>query len=175
MHPSRIIGITLITALIFTAAAFSMKRQLGGSPVASPTPTATPPATATATPIPTPTSTSTPTTLPTATGAPGMSIEQPQVLQVVSSPLSIKGVASGGAWFFEAQFPIKVLDGNGVLIGQSIAHAETEWTTNAPIPFTATLTFTQPATSNGTVVFENDNPSGLPENAKSFSVPVLFK
>jgi hypothetical protein len=46
--------------------------------------------------------------------------------------------------------------------------------TNEFVPFEATLTFTKPTTETGTVVFQRDNPSGLPENDQSVSIPIYF-
>jgi hypothetical protein len=47
--------------------------------------------------------------------------------------------------------------------------------TEAPVAFTATVSFVpQPAGSKGTIVFLKDNPSGMPENDDSFSLPIVF-
>jgi hypothetical protein len=79
-----------------------------------------------------------------------------------------------GRWFFEASFPVKLLDGDGAIIAQGIAEAQGDWMTADFVPFMATLTFDPPATSAGTLVLERDNPSGLPENDASVQVPVQF-
>src|SRR6056297_2808827 len=39
-------------------------------------------------------------------------VSNPVKNKVISSPLKIKGAARGG-WYFEASFPIKLIDGNG--------------------------------------------------------------
>ncbi|MDO8429938.1 MAG: Gmad2 immunoglobulin-like domain-containing protein [bacterium] len=92
---------------------------------------------------------------------------------LIKSPLIVIGFARG-YWFFEASFPIKLLDGNGKEIGLAIAQAQDEWMTENFVPFKATLEFKKPATDNGTIVLEKDNPSGLPEHADELRIPVRF-
>ncbi len=92
---------------------------------------------------------------------------------LVQSPLVVKGEARG-SWYFEASFPVKVLDANGIVLGQAPVQAKGEWMTNDFVPFEGTVTFTTPATETGTIIFQKDNPSGLPENDRSVSVPVYF-
>ncbi len=93
---------------------------------------------------------------------------------VVKSPLTIRGAARGH-WYFEAVFPIRLLDGRGRLLAEAPAQAQGNWwMTNVFVPFTATLRFKRPATRYGTLVFEKDNPSGLPENAAVVKMSVRF-
>lgn len=89
-----------------------------------------------------------------------------------SKPLVITGKAVG-PWYFEASFPVKLLDSAGNVLAQGPAQAQGDWMVVTFVPFQATLNFTTTATS-GTLVLQNDNPSGLPENAKSISIPVTF-
>ena len=97
----------------------------------------------------------------------------PQPDQTITSPITISGQAPG-MWYFEGQFPVKLLDATGKTIITSTAIAQGEWMTDDPVPFTAELTFSQPETTTGTLVLQNDNPSGLPENQKEFTVSVRF-
>ncbi len=92
---------------------------------------------------------------------------------VVESPLEVVGEARG-SWYFEAVFPVWLLDGNGNEIARAQAQAQSEWTTNDFVPFKATLTFTAPTTEAGTLVLHNDNPSGLPQNDREVRIPVKF-
>lgn len=94
--------------------------------------------------------------------------------QLINSPLELQGEARG-FWFFEASFPIRLLDGNGKEIAVAVAQAQSEWMTGDFVPFLARLEFTAPATDFGTLVFEKDNPSGLPENADELRVSIRFK
>jgi hypothetical protein len=105
---------------------------------------------------------------------PDISIDQPAWREKITSPLTISGRAVGN-WYFEASFPIKLMDSNNQVLATTIAQAQGDWMTTDLVDFTASLTFpTQPAGSQGTLVFEKDNPSGLPANADSYSVNVKF-
>ena len=92
---------------------------------------------------------------------------------IVSSPLIVAGRARG-SWFFEASFPIELRAGGRVL-ATGIAQAQGEWMTSDFVSFEAKLVFDQPASEEGELVFIKDNPSGLPENDDSVSIPVRFK
>jgi hypothetical protein len=93
----------------------------------------------------------------------------------ITSPVTITGRARG-TWFFEASFPVNIVDWDGLIIGQGIAQAQGDWMTSEYVPFTATITFTKPTVkNNGWMILKKDNPSGLPEHDDAFEVPVLFK
>lgn len=100
-------------------------------------------------------------------------IQSLQPNAVIRSPLVIRGQAPG-PWFFEASFPITLVDANGTQLGQTHAQASGEWMTTGMVSFTATLTFTAPTTADGALVFEKDNPSGEAANAGSVRIPVRF-
>jgi Sporulation and spore germination/Immunoglobulin-like domain of bacterial spore germination len=100
-------------------------------------------------------------------------IDSPAANDVVSSPLQISGQAKG-SWYFEAVFPVKLIDENGQVIAQGQAQAQSDWTSPDFVPFTATLNFSATPSAIGMLVFSNDNPSGLPQNEKEFGVPVRF-
>jgi len=100
-------------------------------------------------------------------------LTSPKVNSQVESPLEVRGEARGN-WYFEASFPIKLLDANGKEIAMGIAMAEGDWMTTDFVPFKATLNFSMPETSTGTLVLIKDNPSGLPENDNSVQVPIEF-
>lgn len=100
-------------------------------------------------------------------------IETPRPNQIVKAPIMINGRARGN-WFFEAEFPVKLLDADGRLITTSVAHAKGEWMTEEFVPFEAELNFEFPATATGTLVLEKDNPSGLPQNADELKIPIKF-
>ena len=68
-------------------------------------------------------------------------VDSPRPNAVIQSPLQIQGEARG-TWFFEADFPIELLDAEGQVIGMAIATAQGEWMTEEFVPFTASLTFT---------------------------------
>lgn len=91
----------------------------------------------------------------------------------VSSPLTVTGSARGN-WYFEASFPVRLLDGNGNEIALKAAQAKGEWMTTVYVPFSVTLTFEKPSTPTGTLILRKDNPSGEPQNDDSVSIPVIF-
>jgi len=102
-----------------------------------------------------------------------INVTTPTPNQEISSPLVIAGSARGN-WYFEASFSIKLYDENNNLIAQTTAQAQGDWMTNDFVPFKAELKFISQAGTNGRLVLEKDNPSGLPENADQLSLPVRF-
>ena len=100
-------------------------------------------------------------------------VSAPSSGAVVRSPLRIAGEARGN-WFFEASFPVLLLDAERRVLALGIAQAQGEWMTQAFVPFSAELVFVAPPTADGTLVLERDNPSGLPEHADRIEVPVRF-
>ena len=99
----------------------------------------------------------------------------------ITSPLTIEGEARG-TWYFEASFPIKLLDSTGTEIATGHAEAqgdpatgEVNWMTEDFVPFKATLEFTAPEKMfKGTLVLQKDNPSGLPEHDDKLEIPIRF-
>jgi hypothetical protein len=104
---------------------------------------------------------------------PLIKVSTPKTDEIVSSPFTILGEAPG-TWFFEASFPIQILDANDQVLGTVVAQAQADWMTTAWVPFEATITFETPTTSTGTLVFRKDNPSGLPEHEAEYRLPVRF-
>ncbi|MEX0916896.1 MAG: Gmad2 immunoglobulin-like domain-containing protein [Candidatus Spechtbacterales bacterium] len=100
-------------------------------------------------------------------------VDSPRPNEIVGSPLAITGMARG-PWFFEASFPVRLLDENGDELASGIATADGEWMTEEFVPFTAELEFLLSGNGKGTLILEKDNPSGLPENDDSLVVPVRF-
>ena len=101
-------------------------------------------------------------------------IDNPRPNQIMESPLFIKGKARGN-WYFEADFPVKLFDDNGFLLGITPAQALGDWMTEDFVPFNSTLLFAVPSTPKGRLILEKDNPSGLPEYADELTIPVYFK
>lgn len=101
-------------------------------------------------------------------------IDIPQPNALVTSPFRVSGFARG-TWFFEASAPIRVLDSNEQELGVSHIEAQDDWMTTDHVPFKGVITFSEPTTERGFVVFEKDNPSGLAEYSASISIPVRFK
>jgi len=104
----------------------------------------------------------------------GIDVSAPLENAEVSSPLIISGKVTGNGWSgFEGQVgTVKLLDGNGKELTSGILKATTEWTT-LPTDFRTVLNFSSPETEVGTLVFKNENASGIPEKDKTFTLPVI--
>ena len=112
-------------------------------------------------------------------------VDEPAPFSIISSPLKVTGKARGN-WFFEASFPIFIVDWDGKIIAQSHAEAvldpnnpESTWMTTEFVEFQGIIEFPRQNMPNdflkrGAIIFHNDNPSGLPENDKALEIPILF-
>jgi len=101
-----------------------------------------------------------------------ITVSTPQPNTEISSPLTITGEAVG-TWFFEATFPVELVDANGAVIAQGLVQALSDWQTEELVPFEGTLEFTTDALA-GELILSKDNPSGLPENDEDIKIPVTF-
>ncbi len=97
----------------------------------------------------------------------------PQPNEVITSPVTVEGKAKGN-WFFEAVAPVRLLNDKGQELASTHIDALSDWMTTDYVPFKAELKFSVSATTSGVLVFNNDNPSGLPEKSKEFRVPVII-
>lgn len=100
-------------------------------------------------------------------------VEKPRADEAVVSPLLINGRARG-FWYFEASFPIRIFDDNGIELGLAVAQAGGEWMTEDFVPFAAILEFKKPSTERGVLVLQKDNPSGLPEHDDELRISIAF-
>lgn len=103
-------------------------------------------------------------------------VSSPAENQEITSPLTIEGEAVGN-WFFEASFPVVLVNWDGLIIAQGIATAQSDWMTTDFVPFEAVLEFeadTQ-VSNRGALILKKDNPSGLPQYDDALEIPVLFK
>jgi len=101
-------------------------------------------------------------------------VESPSRGALITSPVRVTGKARG-SWYFEAEFPIRVLDGRGDMIGTGVARAQGDWQTSSYVPFEASIVFrAAPTDSTGSLVIEKSNPSGRFQDAAESRVPVRF-
>lgn len=100
-------------------------------------------------------------------------IDQPKMNSKISSHVKLSGRIRG-TWFFEASLPIKIVDGNGQVLGSGTAQAQDSWMTEDLVRFTAEINFLPPETATGQIIIEADNPSGDPLRDRNFIVPVSF-
>lgn len=115
-----------------------------------------------------------------ATGSGGLKSEsskslkvfEPKPLSKIESPLKISGRARG-TWYFEASFPIKIVDEDFNVLGQGNANALSDWMTEAMVPFEALIDFDSRGVDSGFIILSEDDPSGM-GNPKSVKIPVTF-
>ena len=100
-------------------------------------------------------------------------VEAPLEGASVTSPLQISGKARG-TWFFEGDFPVRLLDAEGNELAVAIATAQGEWMTEEWVDFKATMEFEAPASGTGVLVFEKSNPSDMRELDREHRVQVSF-
>ena len=101
-------------------------------------------------------------------------LDSPQPGAVITSPLIVKGEARGN-WFFEASFPLVLVDWDGKIIAESYAQAKDEWMMEEFVPFEGTLVFEKPIYGvRGALILKKDNPSGLPEHDDALEIPIMF-
>lgn len=109
----------------------------------------------------------------------------PRPLSAITSPLTVWGEARG-SWYFEADFQLTLVDWDGRIIAESYASArldpndpESTWMTEEFVPFEGTIEFElseeNRVYNRGTLIFQKANPSGLPEQADTLEIPVLFE
>lgn len=99
-------------------------------------------------------------------------ITSPTAGSPTPSTFVVRGKARG-TWYFEASFPLEVVDGDGKTLVQMPVQALGDWMTQDFVPFAATVTvptYSGPAQ----LILKNDNPSGLPENEKSITIPITL-
>lgn len=102
-------------------------------------------------------------------------VDEPKSGQKIVSPLVVKGKARG-TWFFEASFPITLVNWDGLIIAEHYAEASGDWMTEEFVPFEARLEFKKPEfNERGTLILKKDNPSGLPEHDAALEIPILFQ
>lgn len=88
--------------------------------------------------------------------------------------LSYRGVIKG-AYFFEANILINVLDKDKKVILNSNAMAKDDWMTAGPVSFEGNIDFSKLPKGPAYVEIHNDNASGLPENDKSVLIPIVIE
>lgn len=103
-------------------------------------------------------------------------LDTPRPNQAIQSPLVITGEARGN-WFFEASFPVILVNWDGLIIAQGIATAKSDWMTTEYVSFEAILNFTidkNTYSNRGALILQKDNPSDLPEHDNALEIPIIF-
>lgn len=97
----------------------------------------------------------------------------PQVGDLVRNPLTVTGSAPSD-WYFDGEFPIRLLDARGMVLGKSLARAQRGSTRANAVPFVARFTFRRARTRDGVLILEKEIPSGRRTNPVLWRVPVRF-
>ncbi len=101
-------------------------------------------------------------------------VELPFPGAVTGKSFSVVGKARG-MWYFEASFPVKVLDRDGKVLAQVPAQAQGEWMTSEFVPFKVDIQVPDSYIGPSILVLQKDNPSGLPANDASISFPITIE
>lgn len=91
----------------------------------------------------------------------------------VTSPFVVEGTATGD-WYFEAQFPAQLIGADGALIAEAPARAQSNWMTEAPVPYRAEFSFTVTAETPATLVLQEDMPADN-ANPREVRIPVVLE
>jgi hypothetical protein len=78
-------------------------------------------------------------------------------------------------WFFEASFPMRVLDKDGKVLANGFSQAEGEWMTEDFVPFKGNMKVPESYIGPATLILMKDNASGLPEHDASISFPIVIE
>jgi hypothetical protein len=101
-------------------------------------------------------------------------VSNPPPGAVTGKSFKVTGEARGN-WYFEASFPITVLDRNGKVLATAVAQAQGDWMTTNFVPFSVDIAVPQSYIGPATLVLQKDNPSGLPQNDASLSIPFTIE
>lgn len=100
-------------------------------------------------------------------------VDRPAANARVTSPLRITGTAPAN-WYFENQFPVRLVNAQGVEIVMAPATPRVNWTENAePKAFDAELSFTVTADTPAVLVLQEDMPREG-ETPREVRIPVIL-
>jgi hypothetical protein len=102
-------------------------------------------------------------------------IVSPEAREIIKSPLNITGQINGEGWSgYEGQAgTVELRDEKGQKIGSAVLETTTDWML-LPAKFKGILTFNSSQEQNGTLVFRNENPSGMPENEREVILKIII-
>src|SRR3989344_39825 len=103
-----------------------------------------------------------------------ITVELPFLGAVTGKEFSVIGKARG-MWFFEASFPIDVLDKDEKILVQTFATAQGEWMTENFVSFKGEVKVPASYIGPATLVLKKDNASGLPEHDAHISFPFIIE
>jgi Immunoglobulin-like domain of bacterial spore germination len=92
---------------------------------------------------------------------------------VTGKEFKVTGKARG--FYFEASFPVEVLDKDGKRIFIGPAQAQGDWMTDSFVPFEITVKVPDTYIGSATLVLHKDNPSDMREYDASMSFPITIE
>ncbi len=102
-------------------------------------------------------------------------VEAPLPGSIADTPLIVKGRAIG-AWFFEGEIGLRLVDPDGTVIARGFATAEGEWMKPGFVPFAGRITFQRPAASDRTtLIVSRNNPSDDRSLDEELEVPLVLR
>lgn len=104
--------------------------------------------------------------------APAVNVTAPLADTRVRSPLIVEGTAPGD-WYFEAQFPLELRAADGTVLAEAPARAQSDWMTEAPVPFRGELTYRVTQDTPATLVLQEDMP-GEGATPREITIPVVL-
>lgn len=103
-------------------------------------------------------------------------LRSPLPNDTVGNFFEINGEAKG-SWFFEASFPVLLVDKDDRQLGQAPAEALGNWMTEDYVPFRAAMKLSDGIAAVGErarLILSKSNPSGQPENDEKVEIPVVL-
>lgn len=101
-------------------------------------------------------------------------VDLPYPGAVTGKDFSIVGKARG-TWYFEASFPVQVLDKDGKVLFEGPVQAQGEWMTTEFVPFKVDIIVPQTYIGRATIILKKDNPSGDTAKDASISFPITIE
>ncbi|HEY4494022.1 MAG TPA: Gmad2 immunoglobulin-like domain-containing protein [Candidatus Paceibacterota bacterium] len=101
-------------------------------------------------------------------------VELPFPGAVVGKEFSVIGEARG-SWYFEASFPVTVLDKDGNKLVATYAQAQGEWMTPDFVPFKGNVKISSAYIGPATLILQKDNPSDMRQYDASISFPITIE
>ncbi len=104
---------------------------------------------------------------------PNITLDSPQANDSLGKNFKVLGEARG-TWYFEASFPVVLLDANRNELTTVIATAEGEWMTENFVPFSAMIDLKTKYFGKAFLVLKKDNPSGEPKFDDQIEIPITI-
>lgn len=102
-------------------------------------------------------------------------VQEPLPGSIADAPLVVKGHAIG-AWFFEGEIGLKLVDPDRNVIARGFATAKGEWMRMGFVPFEGRLKFQRPVgTKRAYLIVSRNNPSENRSLDEALEVPVNFR